>query len=362
MLGNLTGFVYHEAYEKYFFGEEHPFKPIRGKLTLEILKQLNVFNSKAKIFEARPASIEELQLVHTKAYIEYVKRRCDADLGYLDYGDTPARRGVFEGACWRVGGTIRAAELVMEEVVSHAFNPGGGLHHAKENSAAGFCVFNDIAVATRFLQKKFNVKRVAIVDVDGHHADGTQQIFYNEPILTISTHRYDGIFYPGTGKIDEVGIGEGYGYSVNIPLPIGVDDETYLYCFREVVEPLIRAYKPEVIISQFGVDGHYQDPLVGLALTTKTYIEVAKSLHNLAHQFSNGKLIIAGGGGYDVKNTARCWALMFITIAEVEVKNEEYDKLKDKVKFKKDEKKFLLIKRVVEELKRKIFPIHRLEV
>lgn len=250
----------------------------------------------------------------------------------------------------------------MEGKVSHTFNPDGGLHHAKENSAAGFCVFNDVAVATRILQRKFNVKKVVIVDVDGHHADGTQQIFYGEPILTISIHRYDGIFYPGTGRIDEVGVGEGYGYSVNLPLPVGVDDETYLYCFREVVKPLIEVYKPEVVISQFGVDGHYQDPLVGLALTTNGYIEIAKTLHSLAHQHSNGRLIIVGGGGYNVENTARCWALMFITIAEVEVKSEEYDKLKDKVKFKRDEKKFFMVKEVVKELRRKVFPIYGLEV
>ncbi|MCX8176380.1 MAG: acetoin utilization protein AcuC [Candidatus Bathyarchaeota archaeon] len=361
-MGGLTGFVYHQEYEKYFFGEEHPFQPVREKVTLEVLKQLNVFNGKAKIFEAKSASTEELQLVHTKTYIEYVKRKCDVGLGYLDYGDTPARKGVFEGACWRVGGTIKATELVMSGEVSHSFNPGGGLHHAKENSAAGFCVFNDVAVAVKVLQKRFNVKKIAIIDVDGHHADGTQQIFYKEPILKISTHRYDGIFYPGTGRVDEMGVGEGYGYNVNIPLPVGVDDEAYLYCFREVVEPLIRAYKPEVIITQFGVDGHYWDPLVGLSLTTRTYVEVAKSLHNLAHQFSGSRLVVVGGGGYDVKNTARCWALMFITISEVEVRKEDYIKLVDDVKPRKDEKKFFVVKGVVEELKRRIFPVHNLEV
>ncbi len=360
-LGGVTGFVYHEDYVKYYFGPTHPFKPYRSKATFELLKDLGVFDEKAKIFEARVANEDELMLVHTKNFVDFVKRMSEKGSGLLDYGDTPATKGIYEASALRVGGTLTGAELIMEGKVSHAFNPSGGLHHAKEGSAGGFCVFNDIAVAVRYLQKKYGLKRIAVVDVDGHHGDGTQTIFYDEPILTVSFHRYGWFFYPGTGNVNEIGRGEGLGYSVNIPLPMGTFDEAYLYAFKEIVPPLIKAYKPEIIIQQFGVDSHYEDPLVGLALTTQTYQEIAEIMHKLAHEISNGKYLIVGGGGYKPENVARCWAIMFITISEVKPKKpEKYKELFDKYKPQKNEQIFEKVKNTVEQLKKKIFPIHGL--
>jgi acetoin utilization protein AcuC len=361
-MSNLSAFIYSDEYLKYQFGSDHPFNPIREKYTLELLKRLEIFNGKAKIYYPKPASEEDLLLIHSKRYIEFVKTKSKEGIGYLDYGDTPASKGIYEAACIRVGGTLMGADLLMRNEVNHAFNPGGGFHHAKIEKAAGFCVFNDIAIVVKYLQKKYNVKKIAIIDIDGHHGDGTQEIFYKEPILKISFHRYDDWprpFYPGTGKIEEIGEEKGLGFSVNIPLPIGTGDEDYLYAFNEIVPRLIENYKPEILIHQFGVDAHYQDPLVHLSLTTKAYKEISEITHELAHKYSNGKYLILGGGGYEPENVARCWAIMFITISESKVKDlEAYNKLFDPLINKERKPK---VKEVVEKVKKLIFPLHNIE-
>jgi acetoin utilization protein AcuC len=278
----------------------------------------------------------------------------------LDYGDTPARKGIYEAACSVVGGSISAADSIMSGEFLHSFNPGGGLHHASSNRAAGFCVFNDIAVSVRRLQKKYNLERIAIIDIDGHHGDGTQEIFYEEPLLKISFHRYGQRFFPGTGNINEIGKGPGKGYSINIPLPLGTGHESFLFALNEIVTPLIRKYKPEILLNQFGVDGHFEDPLVGLSLTTETYREIALKMHDLAHENSEGKFLIFGGGGYKPMNVAKCWAIMFITISDIKPKNEkEYDKLRDTV-IEKGNNTFSIVRNTVEEIKNLIFPFHNI--
>lgn len=358
----VSAFIYHDEYLRYQFGPTHPFQPIREKYTLDFLQGMGAFNGRARHYEPPRASEDELLLVHSHEYIKYVEKMCKKGHGYLDYGDTPAAKGLFDGARRVVGGTIMGAKMIMEGIVSHAFNPGGGLHHAKEDSASGFCVFNDVAIAVRLLQREYGLKRIAVIDIDGHHGDGTQEILYGEPILKISTHRI-GIF-PGTGYVDEVGESAGRGYSVNIPLPKDTYDDAYLYAFKEAVLPLIKRYKPELIINQFGVDGHYQDPLVGLALTTKTYEEVARMMHGLAHEFSNGRLLILGGGGYNIHNAARCWSVMFTTVSEAlpEKTLEGYTRLFDTEVKNRDDRVFDKITKMVKEVKETIFPFHGLEI
>jgi acetoin utilization protein AcuC len=360
-----TAFLYHKDYLGYNFGPVHPLKPQRYKDTFELLQKLGVFNEMVKHYKPHHASEEDLKLVHSEEYIQRVKRQCERGTGYLDYGDTPARKGVYEASCAKVGGSILGADLIMRGEVNHAFNVGGGLHHARRDSAAGFCVFNDVAIAARHLQKRHGLKRIAIVDVDGHHGDGTQQIFYKEPILTISLHRYGGgllgRFYPGTGSVDEIGEGEGKGYSVNVPLPMGTFDEAYLEAFNEIVPPLIESYRPEILLNQFGVDTHYQDPLVGLSLTTKSYVEVSSTLHHLAHEVSGGRYLIFGGGGYEPSNVSRCWALMFITVAGVRPKSEEmYRELFDKDIRAQNPKILKKVRETIKDVKKTIFPLHGL--
>ncbi len=249
------------------------------------------------------------------------------------------------------------AKRVIDGEDSHAFNLGGGLHHAKPDVASGFCVFNDIAIAARWLVKNRGIQRIAIIDIDGHHGDGTQAIFYNEPVLKISSHRI-GIF-PGTGYVGELGEGAGRGYSVNIPLPKKTSDDAYLYAYNEIVPPLLRWYKPEIIFLQCGIDGHLGDPLVGLSLTSRTYEAVANSIHDLANTLCNGKLLVFGGGGYDVNATARCWALIFTLISEASL-HTNYSELLDNEETYDNPAIMSMVIKTVEEIKKTVFKINNL--
>ncbi|MGQ9514616.1 MAG: acetoin utilization protein AcuC [Thermoproteota archaeon] len=354
----ISVFIYSDDYLKYQFGPTHPMQPIRQKYTFDLLKKIGVFGNNVRHCKPKPAREDEIQIVHSKEYVNFVKRASSIGDILLDRGDTPAVKGIYEGACSVVGGSICGANLIINGEATHTFNPGGGLHHAKVDSASGFCVFNDIAIATRVLQKK-GYKRIVILDVDGHHADGTQQILYAEPILKISLHRSGVFFFPGTGFVEEIGEGEGEGYSVNIPLPPGTDDESYLYAFDQVVIPLIRAYRPQIILNQFGVDGHYEDPLVGLSLTTRTFSSLATTVHNLAHELCEGKYLLFGGGGYEPANTARCWALVFLIVSEA-ASQEEISKLYDTFSPPKDSKVAEAVRKTVDEVKKLVFPYHNL--
>ncbi len=358
-----VGFIHHEGYGRMSFTPPPIQITERYKKTYDILDELGVFNDKAKVFVPKPASEEDLMLVHTKEYIDFVKRMSKVGRGFLDYGDTPAYKGIFELSCLRVGASLFAIDLVMNEEVDHAFNPGGGFHHATEDSAGGFCVFNDIVMGVRHLERKYGVKKIAIVDIDGHHADGTQKILYEEPILKISLHKRGLFFYPGTGSIEEIGEGKGKGYSVNIPFPSNTYDEAYIFAFNELIPPLIEAYEPEILLHQFGTDAHYMDPLVGLSLTTRAYQEVSEVMHVLAHETTGGKYVIFGGGGYNPDNVARCWSVMFTTISEAlpEDSKERFELLLDKVELNKDKKLFIEVKERVELIKEKIFPFHGLD-
>ena len=315
-MSGTTAFLYHDDYLLYQFGPSHPFQPVREKLTLDTLASLGVFElCGSKVIVPDPVDMTHLNTVHPPEFVSFVERECLSN-GELDQGDTPANPGLFEGALSAVGGTLRGVRGIMTGEFDHAFNPAGGLHHAHASRAAGFCVFNDIAVAVRALQREHGVERVAVVDIDGHHGDGTQDIFYREKVLTISLHRYGRGFFPGTGSTEERGEGEGRGYSINVPLPLGTDDRLYLEAFREVVLPALRAYRPQFVIHQFGVDGHHNDPLVGLGLTTRGYEELSRLTHEAAHELSAGRYMVVGGGGYDIDATRRAWSIMYAGLAD----------------------------------------------
>ncbi len=354
MVGTSALF-YHDDYLKYQFGPFHPFQPIREKLTLDTLSNTSVFEDSGMIIHPHPVAKETLELVHSRKYIDYVEQMCEKGKGTLDTGDTPATPGLFEGSLAAVGGSVDAAEGIAEGRFQHAFNPGGGLHHAHPNYAAGFCVFNDIAVAVRILQKKFGYKRIAIVDVDGHHGDGTQDIFYHEPFLTISLHRYGFHFYPGSGSDLEVGEGRGKGYCLNVPLPEGVSDAQYLGAYQEVVLPALKEYQPEIIIHQFGADSHFSDPLVGLSLTTRGYQKIADLTHHAAHELCGGKYLVVGGGGYNIDAVRRIWSSMFCTICEVN--GTQVESLHDTELPKPSAQAGEIVTDVVERLKENVLPL-----
>lgn len=315
---------YSDKYLDYNFGPWHPFKPYREKRLMELLSKHGLLNTYVDVVEPEPASDEDLMLVHTRDYIEYVKKASETGLGYLDYGDTPAFKGIHEAAAVRVGGTLLVTKLVHEGRYAHGFNPGGGFHHAKPSETAGFCVYNDIAIAVRWLRKR-GVRRVAVVDVDVHHADGTQEVLNGEDVLLISTHGYDGNFYPGTGWIDEDGVGPGKGLKVNVPLPPRTGDDVYSMVVDEVIRPIIERYSPEFIILQFGVDAHAGDELGILNLTTASYIKVLNTVHEIAHKYADGRLVLTGGGGYNVWNTVKTWFLAVVLLTNPEMINKYGD-------------------------------------
>lgn len=307
-----TAFLYHELYDG------RGFSPIsdswrRYRMGYDLLDALGLLD-RIRLVRPDPATEADLELAHSPDFVRFVRERAGSGVGRFDRS-TPVYPGVYQRALAAVGATLTGARMIARGEVRHAFNPSGGLHHASRERASGFCLFNDIVIAVRALQREFALRRIAVVDVDGHHGDGTQAELYHEPILYISLHRYDGRFYPATGTVEETGADAGAGYTVNVPLPRRCGDGPYLYALHELVGPLLCRYRPELIIVQYGVDGHYLDPLVRLALSTSAYAETARLLHALAHDLCGGRLLVTGGGGYNPDAAARCWAILMATLA-----------------------------------------------
>ena len=310
-MSGAVSLVYHPLYDG------RGFSPVtrswgRYREARELFSKLGIDRSITTI-EPPLATIDELTLAHPLRFVERIRSLDAAGTGVFDTPDTVAWPGVFDRARAAVGATMEAVRLVTSGVSSHVFNPGGGLHHAFAERARGFCIFNDLAIAVRALSQA-GLERVAIIDVDGHHGDGTQEILYDHGALHISLHQYDGRFFPGTGSIDETGWGAGHGLTLNIPLPRHTGEEAYLDAFRSIVPAAIRAYSPQVIVLNFGVDGHHDDPLVKLRLGIRTYRFLAIACHELAHEVANGRMIVTGSGGYDPGVVSRCWSVLLATL------------------------------------------------
>jgi acetoin utilization protein AcuC len=323
-LGGKVAFIYSDEFLNYEFGPSHPFKSLRLKLTLELMRALNVLDSRGvKATEPAAASLEDILLFHTEDYVKTVRYFSQIGYGTLDRGDTPAFKGCYDVARLIVGGSIKAVDLVMSGKANHAFNIGGGLHHAHPDRASGFCIFNDPAIAVAYLKQKYNLKRIMYLDVDAHHGDGVMYGFYSDPsLLDIDFHENGRHLFPGTGFPEETGEGPGKGYKVNVPLPPHTRDEAFLYAFNEIVPPLAQAYRPEIILLQCGVDSHFDDPLTHLELTTRAYSVVASRIHAMAHEICDGRLVLFGGGGYNVRNVARCWTIVLGEISEIKLPNQ----------------------------------------
>jgi acetoin utilization protein AcuC len=328
---------YDENFIRYDLGATHPLHQDRILLHYELCRSLGLLDG-VKVVEPsfEPATEEQLLLIHTQEYIDKIRELSKrSDYTVLDGGDTSAFPKAYDITSLLVGGTIACVDAVMNKQVHHAWNPGGGLHHAHPDQASGFCIFNDVAIACRYLQTRYKMKRILYLDIDVHHADGVQDIFYDDPgVLTLSIHETGRTLFPQTGFTEELGTGDGKGYSVNLPLPPYTCDEHYLKAFETIVPPIIKAYQPEVIVTQNGVDTHYQDNLGHLTLTTRTHSEVAKRIHELAHEFSNGRLVAVGGGGYSYLSVPRCWTVIFGQYAGIKVEDripQSWKKLFNKV-------------------------------
>jgi acetoin utilization protein AcuC len=301
--------VWGEGYLGYDFGE-HPMAPVRLELTVSLAASLGVLD-RLTVLAPTPAADEQLRTVHSPQYLAAV-RTASADPNYLGFGlgstDNPVFPGMYEAAALIAGGSGLAARQVWEGTVDHAVNIAGGLHHAMPGSAAGFCVFNDVVLAIRTLLAA-GAQRVAYVDIDVHHGDGVQAAFYDDPrVLTVSLHQDPRTLYPGTGLATETGDGPGAGSSVNLALPPGTSDDGWLRAFEAVVPGAVRAFRPEVLVTQCGCDTHHEDPLADLALTVDGQRAAYAALHELAHQAAGGRWLALGGGGYGVlRCVPRSW-------------------------------------------------------
>ncbi|GAB3278097.1 acetoin utilization protein AcuC [Actinocorallia lasiicapitis] len=292
----------------YDFGPSHPLNPVRVELTMELARELGVLDEvELSSFEAAGDGL--LELVHDRSYLEAVKRAGESlrpDHGHgLGTADDPLFTGMHDAAALVVGASVAAAKAVWAGETEHAANIAGGLHHAMPASAAGFCIYNDPAVAIAWLLDH-GAQRVAYVDVDVHHGDGVQEAFYDDPrVLTISLHESPRTLFPGTGYPHETGA---EGTAVNVALPPGTTDDAWLRAFNGVVPPLLRAFRPQILVTQQGCDGHRDDPLAHLSLTIDGQRAAYAALHDLAHELCDGKWVLTGGGGYElVQVVPRAW-------------------------------------------------------
>jgi len=271
---------------------------------------LDIINSSnVKLIPPFIADESIISSFQTNEYVEFVKKCSKNGQGYLDQGDTPSFKGVFEASSYVVGSTLLALEMVVNKIdgIVHAFNPIGGLHHARRNSAAGFCVFNDIGIAILQARNKYNIKKILYIDIDAHHGDGVYYEFDDDPDVYIADIHEDGSsLYPGTGLESENGSGRGKGTKLNLSLSSGATDHDFIAAFTKV-EDFISSLECELIIFQCGADGLKGDPLTHLQYTHKAHKYAAEVLHEYAHKMCNGRIIGLGGGGYNRENIANAW-------------------------------------------------------
>jgi len=304
-------------------GTSHPLKPIRLKLTWDLLAAYHAFDAgNSEIVAPRMATDEELMSFHTPEYVNAVKRlsRGDASVKPWRYhfgpGDNPIFPQMYETEALKTGAGLVAAELVASGQTDVAFNYSGGMHHAAPDRASGFCVFNDPAIAIHWLLRRGF--RVAYIDIDAHHGDGVQNAFYDtDQVMTISLHESGRYLFPGTGFVSEQGRGKGEGYAANVPLPPYTTDEPYVWAFREIVVPLVQRFAPDVVVSQLGVDTHYDDPLTHLLLSTEGIVAVVAEIKEMAPRW-----VALGGGGYAVTVVPRAWTLAYSVMSDQDFPDE----------------------------------------
>jgi len=315
----------------YDFGPGHPLAPVRVELTIELARAFGLLGEPGVAVERpAPATDAELELVHDPRYIEAVRRAGGGpadggpagagpaggaprepllggwrpDVSLLRFGlgtpDDPVFPGMHDASALVAGATLAAARAVWTGRAQHGANIAGGLHHAMRGNASGFCVYNDPAIAIAWLLEA-GAERIAYVDIDVHHGDGVQAAFYADPrVLTISLHESPATLFPGTGRPNETGGPGALGSAVNVALPAGTRDAGWLRAFHAVVPPLVRAFRPTVLVSQHGCDTHWMDPLANLELTIDAQRAAHAAIHQLAHETAGGRWLLTGGGGYEL--------------------------------------------------------------
>ena len=323
--------IYSDSYQDYSFSPWHPMKPVRLMLSAELMRSYGLFErDNLEVIEPRLATDAELGLVHDPEYIAKVKALSKpgvSEIGAgrwgLGTGDNPVFPKMHEAAGTIAGASLLGAEKIMSGKLDHAFNIAGGLHHAHAARASGFCVYNDVAIAIAWLRRERGA-RVVYIDIDAHHGDGVQEAFYGDPeVMTISFHESGRSLFPGTGFTDETGLGDAEGTSVNLPLAPFTTDEIFLEAFEELVPPLVRAFGPDIIVTQNGCDGHWDDPLTHLSLTLTGFKAIWARMHVLAHEVTGGRWLGSGGGGYQAYTVVpRAWTLLMAEMAVAALQEE----------------------------------------
>ena len=305
-----AAFIYSRELERHGYPAEHPFNTARPQRVHKIAKSMGLLSGEGRSEVApSPAERTVLKKFHTGRYLHALKKAAEGhwDAEALGMGigteDCPIFMGLYDYAVLATGATLTGAGLLLSGDAEIAFNPSGGYHHAGPEHAAGFCYINDVALACMVLAEQG--RRVLYLDVDVHHGDGVANAFYDRSdVMTISFHQNPKTLFPGTGFEDEIGEGEGKGYCVNVPLPIGTYDQAYMETFDAIAPPLIAAYNPDVIVFELGADALAGDPLGHLRLTNNVYAQIINYLMSL-----DKPILATGGGGYNVDNTVRAWAL-----------------------------------------------------
>ncbi|AZM64599.1 MULTISPECIES: acetoin utilization protein AcuC [unclassified Streptomyces] len=304
--------MWDEAVTGYDFGRDHPMDPVRLDLTRRLVSAFGL-DREVEVVAAKAAGESTLRLVHREDYIEAVRTASEVpELADQSYGlgtlDDPAFVGMHEVSALIAGQSVGAAEAVWRGEAAHAVNFAGGLHHAMPGSASGFCVYNDASVAIARLLE-LGAERVAYVDVDVHHGDGVQAAFWDDPrVLTISLHEHPRTLFPQTGWPEETGAGTAEGSAANVALPAGTGDAGWLRAFHSVVPELLADFRPQVLVTQHGADTHFEDPLAHLAVSLDAQRAVQTACHDLAHEYSDGRWVALGGGGYAVVEVVpRSW-------------------------------------------------------
>jgi len=312
--------VFSNKFHHHSYGPGHPLKVERLRLTMDLIGEYGIFDTSSPPWvEAREAGEQDVTLIHSPEYLEILKT---ANSGMtpsqawkygLGSGDNPLFPGLYDWSLLVTGATLECIRQILNENREIAFNIAGGLHHATQSRASGFCYLNDPAIGiAKMVQDGL---RVVYLDVDVHHGDGVETAFYNtDRVLTVSLHQHGHTLFPGTGFHDDIGQGPGRGYAVNVPLAPGTDDDLYIWVFMELVPPLVHAFDPDILVTQLGVDTLATDPLAGLNLTTNGFSRIVREIKSWGL-----KWVALGGGGYNVMNVARAWTKAWAIMKGVEI-------------------------------------------
>jgi acetoin utilization deacetylase AcuC-like enzyme len=301
---STLGFIYHPDFLKHDTGIGHPERPQRLEALLQHLLATPLWGRLSHL-RPEPAALQWVHEVHPERYTSMIKSRCLVGEHVLDEGDTHVSKASYEVALLAAGGVILAVDQVMTGALDRAFcavRPPG--HHACTSTVMGFCLLNNVAICARYAQRKYGVQRVAIVDWDVHHGNGTQEIFYGDnTVLYISLHQFP--YYPGTGSAGERGAGPGEGFTVNCPMGAGSVEKDYLDAFQTHILPALNSFRPELLLISAGFDAHKDDPLAGINLTDESFARMTDMLLEASHTSCGGKMISVLEGGYNLQALAR---------------------------------------------------------